>query len=528
MRMGTSILALALAATVGCREAPAPALLDDVGDVRPASDLASADAADAAAASDAPAPDARPADAGFTRPTDVVPADVGPIVPAALDADPAFRALFSPDVVHEFEVAFTAAEWAGLLDDMLRYEAQYGDMRTGNYRRATVRYRGPAGDQELAEVGFRTRGNTTRVLPQDADGAFHRAHFRMKFNELFDLSAETPEGEARRARRFAGLRALNLKWGNGDDPSQIREHYQYDLLHRAGVFAPRTGFARLTLVIDGTPVVFGLYTLVEPIDKEFLTRRFGAADDGGNLYKCLWQREGPATLEPVTNPRAIGVKDWTRNYRPSYDLETNEDTPDHTQLRDFIEQLNEQSGAALQAYLDRHFDVDRFLRWLALNVLVGMPDDYWAMGNNYYLYFGDGPAGVYVTFLPYDYDHGLGGGWAAEPAWDYAGIATASIWQWKNLNAAFTGRNVRHPLVDGILAIPAYRARYTGYLRAFLDPTAGLFAYADYLRRYEALAPVLAPALDNDLDEDEAMTNDPQTAWYFDLKTRSIETQLGL
>ncbi|MCF6147173.1 MAG: hypothetical protein E3K37_00765 [Candidatus Kuenenia sp.] len=45
-----------------------------------------------------------------------------------------------------------------------------------------------------------------------------------------------------------------------------------------------------------------------------------------------------------------------------------------------------------------------FLKFLAVNVLVGSWDGYWVNINNYYLYFDE--CGM-VYFNPYDYDNTL-------------------------------------------------------------------------------------------------------------------------
>ena len=37
--------------------------------------------------------------------------------------------------------------------------------------------------------------------------------------------------------------------------------------------------------------------------------------------------------------------------------------------------------------LDDNFEVERFLKTVAVDLLVGRWDNYWQMGNNYYLYF---------------------------------------------------------------------------------------------------------------------------------------------
>ena len=142
--------------------------------------------------------------------------------------------------VHLGKLDVTPAEWRALSDHMRAYAAIDSLMRSGRYFRATFRYRGPAGDVVLDDVGFRTRGNTTRTVPEDEDGTRHRAHWKLDFNRPFDEAPGTPAYEARKDRRFATLRALNLKWADDeDDPSKIRERFAYTLFREAGVPAPR-------------------------------------------------------------------------------------------------------------------------------------------------------------------------------------------------------------------------------------------------------------------------------------------------
>jgi len=445
------------------------------------------------------------------------------LAPWPVAADVSFEAFFRRDVVQRVTLRVERAEWDALIAHMLAYAAIDPAMRTNRYFRATLVHTSPDGaDEVLDEVGFRTRGNTTRDLPEDSDGAFHRAHFKLKFDALFDLGPGTPAFEARDARRFRGMKELSLKWERGDDPSQIRELFAYDLLRRIGVPAPRVGPVALTFEIGGEPVYFGLYLAIEGVDKPFLTKRVGADRNDGDLYKCLWLHEGPATLEPITNPRAVGVKDWERDYRPAYDLQTNEETSTHADLYALIEALDTLEGDALATWLEGRFEVEALLRWLAANVLIGMPDDYWAMGNNYYLYFGPERA----LFIPWDYDHGLGGGWGGEPAWSHAAIATADVFGWKNLNAAFGRHGARHPLIDKLLVIPRYRARYVELLRALIDPARGLFGSATWAALYEAQAPLYAPWLVNDTGEGEVMQRTGAEERWIDTRVESVRAQL--
>ena len=177
---------------------------------------------------------------------------------------------------------------------------------------------------------------------------------------------------------------------------------------------------------------FGIYTIIEPVDKSFLTKRYGRDGNDGNLYKCLFGDSGPATLEPIGNVpermfperRVIGSKDWKTNYRPTYDLKTNEEAADHTVLLDFINKLNTLSGKELKFYLDNNFRVKDFLMAQAINVLLGKWDDYWPMGNNYYLYFNNRGK---IEFIPVDYDMVFG---QAIPLID---TDTVGIYEWPNI-----------------------------------------------------------------------------------------------
>ncbi|MFO0745500.1 MAG: CotH kinase family protein [Myxococcota bacterium] len=488
---------------------------DAVGDVEADAD----DAGDAVGAD----VDALDADLETAVDADDGEAWTSPFEPAPIEADADFRELFRHDRVQPIELRVTQSEWDALIAHMLEYAAIDGEMRSGRYFKATFVYTAPDGHQEVLEdVGFRTRGNTTRVLPEDADGLYHRAHFKLKFDATFDLTPGTPEYVTRDARRFRGLKEMNLKWDRDDDPSQIRELFAYEMFRRAGVLVPATAPVALTFTIGDTPVYFGVYLGLEEIDKPFLARRLGGDQNDGDLYKCLWQGFGPATLEPITDPRAVGIKDWETNYRPAYDLATNEETSHHERLHALIDALATLDGEALATWLDAHFDVEGFLRFLAMNVLVGMPDDYWAMGNNYYLYFGPERA----TFLPWDYDHGLGGGWGGEPVWSLDGIATADVFAWKNLNAAWWKPGTKHPLVDKILVIPRYRARYVELLRAMLEPRNHLFALPEWEAIEAAQATLYAPLLVNDTGEGEVMEDTGVERAYFVTKTQSVESQL--
>jgi hypothetical protein len=463
-----------------------------------------------------------------------------------------YEELFTIGTLHDIEIVISDSEWSGLLGDMRAYARTDPNRRplTGNYRRATFIYRGPAGDAIIEEVGFRTKGHVNRPYPQDYQGNLHKSHFKIKFNEEFDLVEGTLEWEDRNQRRFAKLRELELRMNSNNaatgvwDTSQIREIYGYEMMRSAGVNASRVGSARLWITIGGEKHYFGIYTLIEPVDKSFLTKRYGSGSNDGNLYKCLWSDSGPANLGPIDDPynfehplagdpRIVGVKDWQAHYRPTYDLKTNTDIPDHAGFLDFVRNLNTLGRVELKQYLDENFEVDRFLRYLAMNVLIGKWDDYWSIGNNYYLYFNNSGK---IEHFPTDFDMSLGEGFAL---FDTLHIG---IYDWGNHNrellqvmAPQIPENVldrfasfEYPLVEKIFEIDEYRQTYEHYLAEFMKPESRLFTFAEYERMFSLLQDVYFPYLDNDTDEGEEMFISDLAKKYFYERSSSIIEQLGL
>ena len=251
----------------------------------------------------------------------------------------AYDTLFDNSVFHHFKIVMTKEEWKGLSDDMLAIAPVDENMRTGKYRKADLYYEDKNGQVKVGEVGIRTKGNLSRTLPEDSKG-MNRFHFKIKFDETFQMSKETAGYAVRKDREFADLSSLNFKVNDGADPTNIREIFAYDLINSYGVTAPKASMATLTFVIEGVEHNFGVVRYIESVDKNFLTQRYGKKLNDGNLYKCLWQNYGPASLMPLSQTAEIGIKDSSKNYRPTYDRKTNENDIDYQDLQDFIENLN--------------------------------------------------------------------------------------------------------------------------------------------------------------------------------------------
>lgn len=115
------------------------------------------------------------------------------------------------------------------------------------------------------------------------DRTWHRVGLRLKGHRALRGLDKKPSfkikfGHFVKGQRFLGLRTLTLN-AMVEDPTMMRETLGYRLYRAMGVPAPDTGYAQLA--IDGAP--YGVYVMVETVDKDFFDRRFGRHD--GHLYE---------------------------------------------------------------------------------------------------------------------------------------------------------------------------------------------------------------------------------------------------
>ena len=279
------------------------------------------------------------------------------------------------------------------------------------------------GDQKdtIENIGFRLRGNTSRYSKKKS--------FKVSFNTYEP------------GRKWEGLEKLNLN-GEHNDPAVIRSKICWDLLRWIGVPAPRANHVKL--FINGN--LFGLYINVEHVDEEFVDLRFGNND--GNLYKCLY----PADLVyKGSNPDLYKEEFWGRR---AYELITNTDEDDYSDLAHFIDVLNNTPLAQLPCELEKVFEADAYLKAIAFDVFSGNWDGPIYNKNNFYLYHN--LATGKFEYIPYDLDNTLGIDWLGVD-W-----VTRNIYAWDPPSEP-------RPIYDRILAVPEYRNRYSYYTKQLLD-----------------------------------------------------------
>lgn len=341
----------------------------------------------------------------------------------------------------------------------------------------------------LPDIGLRLRGNTSRRRPEGVTGEvhnptnpdWHHVHFAVNFKKY------------NKTQKLRGLEKINLKWFK-DDGMYVREVYCYDLFERFGVWtSPQSSYCKLYLRIkeDNELVYYGVYQMVEPVDKEYLKNRPDLySDSDGNLWKANWG----ADLR-VADKSKMGIENitLTETYEPAYDLKTNDDDLEtaKTQLAQFITDFNTKQGTEFQSWIESRMDIPLFLKTYAVNVLCGMWDDYWNNSNNFYFYF-DSQNKFY--FIPYDYDNTLG----TSLLMDDAGRQDLLNWG-----------KTSNPLVKKIITIPAYKTMYVAYLKELYSPDKDLFYHTRSISRITAWQAMVQPFLNNDTEEDTELVDVP-------------------
>ena len=448
-----------------------------------------------------------------------VPYDLdGSIVPEVIDTNTgSFERFFNDQESKSIIIQISQEAWDDYDQAMLDYYDMFNDWRTDYYAKANLLYEDSQGSILIENIGFRTRGNTSRIRVQNDDGSLNMANFKLSFHETFNED----DLRANNSRTVFEVEELDMKWNRNYDETYLTEKFSLDLMREFGVYAAHTSLANVYVEIEGQRYYYGVYTVFEPIDKLFIEKRFDDGADDGDLYKSLWQRFGPASLRDDYPYSAIGIKDASINYRPTYDIKTNKATYDRTLLEDFISNINQLNGQAFDDYITANFNVDMFLRYMAVGVLLGNPDDYRAMGNNYFLYHN--PLDQVWHIIPYDYDHGLGQGWDGSPVFTEWTIG-ADIYEWGNLNAALQGQDYANPLSEKILKIERYQLIYEDYLETLINPDNDFFDIDAFTSMFENHQDLYGQSIE------DAMMSLPfglrSIEDYFSDKISSIQNQL--
>ena len=291
------------------------------------------------------------------------------------------------------------------------------------------------------EVGVGFRGASSfRMVPEG---------YKRSFNISVDFTDED--------QRLYRYRTLNLLNAN-NDPTFLRA-VLYTEIARRYMPIPKMNFVRV--VINGES--WGVYPNAEQFNSDFV--RDWYKEDDGERWKAPGSPRGQAGLEYLGEDPA--------RYTRLYEIKTKDKEESWQALIELTRVLNETPADRLEAALAPILDIDETLRFLALEVALVNSDGYWSRASDYNLYRD--PSGRF-HIIPHDVNEGLGG--------QGGGGGRGPV-----LDPLVAVSDPGKPLRSKLLAVPALREKYLGYVRdiatkwldwnalmPIVEPTHGLIA----------------------------------------------------
>ena len=393
--------------------------------------------------------------------------------------------VFDMNAVPEIHIEISEKEWNDLL---VAYDR---DNNTNEYVHCDVEFTSKGETHNFVDAGLRLRGNTSRKRPEGNGGEMHKRDNADWHHCHFMINLRKYQKDD--AHELYNVRKLHLKW-HKDDRAYCRELYCYDLFRRFGIWtAPYSSYCRLWIHVEGDsePAYYGVYEMIEAIDDKYVKKRkdmFG--DHKHNLWKCRWGAD--LNYNNIRNADIWFDDDSGANH--TYELKSNTENFEaaKAQLIEFSKNVTRRTGQDFHDWIASVCDVRLLLRTYAVNVVVGMWDDYWNNKNNYYIYFNSSDKNNYQFFLiPYDYDNTLGTSLNCGVQSD---SGRHDPLNWGNTNEC--------PLVGKILQYDDYRKIYVDALNELIDPANNLFYYQHSIDRINGWHSMIRDHVVNDTEED--------------------------
>lgn len=290
------------------------------------------------------------------------------------DVDPNYEIVFEENTVKRIDLTISSTNWSAMQSDLDKnLTGSVDDIDfTPIWVPGTLSFEG----KDWYKVGIRYKGNSTLLNATRNNG--DKYPFKLDFDEFED---EFPQIDN---QRFYGFKQLNLS-NNDSDPTFMREKLAADLFREFGVVAPKVAFYAVYLDRGNGSEFIGLYTLIEEVDDTIPESQF--LDDKGNLYKP----DGDAASF------AFGTYEESE-----FDLKTNEDEANYSDLKSFYDLLHSDLRTTNETQwttdLENLFNVDMYLKYLAVNNVIQNWDTYGVMTHNYFLYNDSG----LLTWIPWD------------------------------------------------------------------------------------------------------------------------------
>jgi len=394
--------------------------------------------------------------------------------------------IFGADII-SVEIIADESDWQQMLDNAISEEFIMADVIVNGTK--------------FQNVGVRPKGNSSlRQVAQNNDS--DRYSFRLQFDEYV------------KGQTCFGLQSFVVNNMIGDY-TYMKEYVSYELMEEIGVASPYFGYANISVNGEGA----GLYLAVEVYNESYEARSFGTTagmlynvksmDMGGNVgaggggdmpnmpnggqrpnlgggrqnsdLNGKNPNENPPTdskaAPPATAPNSSnniserpnggvgngmggrgsngGSLEYSDDNSSSYSAIFNNvvgkgSESDYQKVIKTLKALSEGKD------LEKYFDIDQILRYLAAHTIVVNLDSYSSsMAQNYYVYEKDGQ----ITILPWDYNLTWGG--------FQSGGASAVI----NfpIDTPVSGAEMSsRPLIEKLFANSEYLDKYHGYLQELM------------------------------------------------------------
>lgn len=314
------------------------------------------------------------------------------------------------------------------------------------------------------DVGVRYKGNSS--LTSSYSSGIGKLPLRFNFDYFEESNIFITD------QRFYGFKELSMS-SNFNDKSFLREKTGADIFREFGVPAPRTAFYEVYMDYGEGAEYLGLYTMVEVVFDSMLEDYFGS--NTGNCYK----------------PDGDGAKFSSSDFDlDDFGKKTNEQVGDWSDIQEMYDALHASNRTsdveAWKSTLESVFDVDGFLKYLAVNNTIQNWDTYGNMTHNYYLYHD--PADDLIKWIVWDNNEAF-----------QEGNMTGSL--------SFEMNEVgsEWPLISYIIAIPEYREIYDDYIREFIDSS---FLPSKMESQYSAYDQLISSSASSEISNNTFL-NDP-------------------
>jgi spore coat protein H len=372
------------------------------------------------------------------------------------DTVPDYAVVFPQDSVNRIDITLSTEAWTDLQAEMTQ---QFGTQGTGKQGRNNQQQPQPGnqpgggmggmnfGDTSYVSsavtfngdtwenVGFRYSGNST--LQNSWRNGTQKISFRLDFDAFEEVYPATKN------QRFYGFNQIAFK-SNAMDDSYIREKVVADIFRESGVVASQTAFYEVYIDYGEGSQYLGVYTAVELPDDTVIQTQF--ADDGGNMYKP--EGTGAAFVDGTFS-------------ETTFEKHTNKDEADWSDIQAVFTALNSNlrttDPTTWRSGLEAVFDVDAFLRWLAVDTIIQNWDTYGSMAHNYYLYTD--PTDGRMTWIPWDNNEALKGKTVGQGGGNHGGPGGGT----RELDLSAVSD--QWPLIRYLIDDPVYLAKYQQYLQ---------------------------------------------------------------